>query len=225
MASVLVIEDERKLAKSLERGLRNAGYDVAIAGKGDEGLELALGGEFGCIVLDWMLPGADGLTVISTLRQEGVLTPILLLTARDAVEDRVFGLETGADDYLVKPFAFAELLARVKALLRRGQVDRETILKVGDLELDLLARRVLRRGEIVSMTQREIEVLEYFMRHVNQAVTREMLGRDVWKEPDYVLTNVAEVYVNLLRKKLDTPGDPTLIVTIRGVGYMLKAEP
>jgi DNA-binding response OmpR family regulator len=224
MPHVLVIEDERKLAKSLERGLRNANFDVTVADKGNEGLELAIRHGFDCIILDWMLPGTDGLTVLATLRKEDVLTPVLLLTARDAIEDRVLGLETGADDYLVKPFAFAELLARVKALLRRRQVDRETSLKVGDLELDLLARRLLHRGEAVSMTQREIDVLEYLMRHANQPVTREMLGRDVWKEPDYVLTNVAEVYVNLLRKKLDMPGAPSLIINIRGVGYMLKAE-
>jgi DNA-binding response OmpR family regulator len=146
----------------------------------------------------------------------------LLLTARDAIDDRVLGLESGADDYLVKPFAFAELLARVRALLRRSRPDRETTLHAGDLELDLLGRRVTRQGVEVLLAHREFEVLEYLMRHKNESVTREMLGRDVWKDPNYALTNVIEVYVNLLRKKVEVLGRPPRIVTLRGVGYRLQ---
>jgi DNA-binding response OmpR family regulator len=145
-----------------------------------------------------------------------------VLTARDAVEDRVLGLDSGADDYLVKPFAFAELLARVRALLRRGRPDGETVLRAGDLELDLLRRRAARGGEAVELTQREFEVLEYLVRHKNEPVTREMLGRDVWRDPGYALTNVVEVYVNLLRKKVEVAGRPPRIVTLRGVGYSLR---
>ena len=147
---------------------------------------------------------------------------MLILTARDAIEDRVLGLEQGGDDYLVKPFAFAELVARVRALLRRGPPDRETILRCGDLELDLLDRRVVRGSEEISLRGREFEVLVFLTRHQGQVVTRDMLGRDVWKEPDHDLTNVIDVTVTLLRKKLDRPGQPPLIQTVRGVGYCLR---
>ena len=170
-----------------------------------------------------MLPGRDGLQVLSDLRRSGRTTPVLLLTARDAVEDRVLGLESGADDYLVKPFAFAELLARLRVMLRRGQADRETILRAGDkLELDLLRRRATRNGVEISLTNREFEVLEYLVRHKNDPVTREMLGLDVFKEPGYAYTNVIEVYINLLRKKVEIAGQSPRIVTLRGVGYSLQ---
>jgi two-component system OmpR family response regulator len=169
-----------------------------------------------------MLPGRDGLQILQELRGSGRATPVLLLTARDAIDDRVLGLESGADDYLVKPFAFAELLARVRALLRRGRPDRETTLHAGDLELDLLGRRVTRSGVEILLAHREFEVLEYLVRHKNEPVTREMLGHDVWKDPNYALTNVIEVYVNLLRKKVEVPGRPPRIVTLRGVGYSLQ---
>jgi DNA-binding response OmpR family regulator len=169
-----------------------------------------------------MLPGRLGIEIVGDLRSAGLKLPILLLTARDAVEDRVLGLETGADDYLVKPFALAELLARVKSLLRRGQPEHDTVVRVAGLEMDLVRRRVLRDGVEVGLTPREFEVLEYLARHAGRPVTREMLGRDVWKDPNYALTNVAEVYVNLLRKKLDRADGSSLIATIRGVGYCLK---
>src|SRR5262249_8141794 len=154
-------------------------------------------------ILDWMLPGRDGLQVLADIRHSDRPSPVLLLTARDAIEDRVLGLDSGAEDYLVKPFAFAELLARLRVMLRRGRPDRETVLRAGDLELDLLRRRVSRGGVEVALTHREFDVLEYLVRHKNEAVTREMLGLDVWKEPCYASTNVIEVYINLLRKKVE----------------------
>jgi DNA-binding response OmpR family regulator len=179
------------------------------------------------LVLDLMLPGRPGLEVLAELRHAGQATPVLILTARDAVEDRVAGLDAGADDYLVKPFAFAELLARLRVLLRRGQAERATVLRAEDLEMDLLARRVTRGGVEVSLTQREFEVLEYLLRHRGAIVTREMLGRDVWKEPEHALTNVIDVYITLLRRKIEKPGlgGGLLIHTIRGLGYCLGETP
>jgi two-component system copper resistance phosphate regulon response regulator CusR len=222
VSRILVVEDEAKVRRGLEQGLQAAGFEVVTAATGTEGTRLALAEAFDCLVLDWMLPGREGVTILQDLRSVGRAVPVLLLTARDAIEDRVFGLEVGADDYLVKPFALAELLARVKALLRRGQPERETVLRAAGLEIDLLRRRVTRNEVEVPLTQREFEVLEYLARHKNRAVTREMLGRDVWKDRNYALTNVVEVYVNLLRKKLDLPGRPSVIATVRGVGYSLK---
>lgn len=222
MARILVVEDERKVRRGVEQGLQSAGHEVTTAATGGDGLRLAMAGSFDCLVLDWMLPGVEGLDIVRALRADGRTTPILLLTARDAVEDRVLGLEAGADDYLVKPFALAELLARVMALLRRGQPDRESVLRAAGLEIDLIRRRVTRDGSEVALAQREFEVLEYLARHKGRTVTREMLGRDVWKDANYALTNVVEVYVNLLRKKLDPPGGPSVVSTVRGVGYSLK---
>ena len=176
---------------------------------------------FDCIILDLMLPGRDGLEVLGGLRRQGKKVPVLILTARDAVEDRVVGLDAGADDYLVKPFAFAELLARLRVLLRRGRGERDTVLALDDLEMDLLERRVTRGGAQIELTHREFELLEYLLRHKHTTVTRAMLGRDVWKEEDYALTNVIDVFINALRKKVEQPGKPPLIQTVRGVGYSL----
>jgi DNA-binding response OmpR family regulator len=222
MPSVLVIEDEPKILRSLECCLRSEGYEVVTASTGEEGHRLATAGPFDCLVLDLLLPGKGGLEVLADLRRAGQTTPVLILTARDAVEDRVTGLDVGADDYLVKPFAVAELLARLRALLRRGRAAEETVLRAGDLEVDLLRRRVTRGGVEVSLTQREFEVLTYLLRHKNATVTRAMLGHDVWKEPEHALTNVIEVYITLLRRKLDRPGTRPLIQTVRGVGYRLE---
>src|SRR5207244_8985118 len=172
--------------------------------------------------LDLMLPGKDGIAVLRDLRAAGKTVPVLILTARDEIEDRVIGLEAGADDYLIKPFAFAELLARIRVILRRGQAEHETVLRGAGLEVELLSRRVVRDGAEVSLTLREFEVLAYLLRHKNSTVTRAMLGRDVWKEPEYALTNVIDVYINALRKKLEQPGGRPLIHTLRGVGYSLK---
>lgn len=222
MARVLIVEDERKILRGLERGLGAAGYEVLSASSGEAGYELALREPLDCMVLDLMLPGKDGVAILRDLRAAGKTLPVLILTARDEIEDRVIGLDSGADDYIVKPFAFAELLARIRVILRRGQAERETVLRGAGLEMDLLRRRVVQGGAEISLTLREFEVLEYFLRHKNSTVTRAMLGRDVWKEPEYALTNVIDVYINALRKKLEKPGSRPIIHTLRGVGYSLQ---
>jgi DNA-binding response OmpR family regulator len=219
---VLVVEDERKVLRGLERGLQAEGYEVVTAATGDDGLQKALSQPLDCVVLDLLLPGRDGLEVLAELRRAGKTLPVLLLTARDTIEDRVTGLDAGADDYLVKPFAFAELLARLRVLLRRDRGEREQTLRAADLEADLLERRVTRAGVEISLSQREFEVLVYLIRNKNAVVTREMLGRDVWKEPEHALTNVIDVYINLLRRKLERPGQRPLIHTLRGQGYSLR---
>jgi DNA-binding response OmpR family regulator len=224
MPRLLVVEDERKVREGLRAGLAAEGYEVVTAATGEEGVQKGLAESFDGVVLDRMLPGRDGLAVLAELRRAGKAIPVLLLTARDAVEDRVTGLDAGADDYLVKPFAFPELLARLRVLLR-GRGERETLLRAGDLEVDLLERRAARAGKELALTQREFEVLAYLLRHKNQVVTREMLGREVWKDADHALTNVSDVYINLLRRKLEGPGRPPLIHTLRGLGYCLREGP
>jgi DNA-binding response OmpR family regulator len=224
MPRVLVVEDERKVLRSLERGLQAEGYEVATASTGEAGHGLATTQHFDCLILDVLLPGLDGLHVLKEVRAAGITVPVLILTARDAVEDRVIGLDAGADDYLVKPFAFAELLARLRVLLRRGRAAREPVVRAGDLEMDLLQRRASLGGTQLPLTPREFEVLEYLARHKNTIVTRAMLGRDVWREPDYNLTNVIDVHINALRRKLDRAGKRALIQTVRGVGYCLQEE-
>src|SRR5215470_17006798 len=200
MQRLLIIEDEKKLLAGLQRGLTQEGYEAATAATGEEGFYLATTQSFDAIVLDLMLPRRDGIEVLRDLRGRGLATPVLVLTARDAVDDKVLGLDAGADDYLVKPFAFAELLARLRALLRRNLPAREVVLKAADLEMDLLARRVTRDGEEIDLSNREFELLEYLLRNVNASVTREMIARDVWKEPGGVLTNIIDVYIKTLRK-------------------------
>ncbi len=222
MACLLVIEDERKVLRGLQRGLSDEGYEVVGASAGDTGYQLALARPFDCIILDLLLPGKTGIQVLTDLRQSGHTVPVIILTARDAVEDRVVGLDAGADDYLVKPFAFAELLARLRVLLRRGPGLSETILRADDLEMNLLGRKVIRAGKEIPLTFRESELLEYLLRHKNTIVTRDMLGRDVWKEPGHALTNVIDVFITYLRRKIEKPGSPCLIHTIRGVGYSLR---
>jgi DNA-binding response OmpR family regulator len=224
VARILVVEDERKVLRSLERGLLAEGYDVVAAATGEEGFQQATTHPFDCVVLDLLLPGRDGLQVLGDLRQQGNKVPVLILTARDAVEDRVIGLDAGADDYLVKPFAFGELLARLRVLLRRERAGAETLLRADDLEVDLLNRRASRAGRELPLTLREFEVLAYLVRHKNQIVTRDMLGREVWKEPNYALTNVIDVYITLLRRKLEKSGQRPIIHTFRGVGYSLREE-
>jgi DNA-binding response OmpR family regulator len=219
---ILIVEDECKILRGLERGLKAKGYEVLSATTGEGGYELALRESLDCMVLDLMLPGMDGIELLRDFRAAGKTLPVLILTARDEIEDRVIGLEAGADDYLIKPFAFAELLARIRVILRRGQAERETVLRGAGLEMDLLRRRVIRNGAEVSLSLREFDVLAYLLRHKNSTVTRAMLGRDVWKEPEYALTNVIDVYINALRKKLEQPGGHPLIHTLRGVGYSLK---
>ena len=225
MARVLVVEDQKRHLDSLRRGLESEGYEVATACTGEDGLALATGGEIDAIVLDLMLPGRDGLSIVRELRSSGFAKPILILTARDAVEDRVQGLNEGADDYLVKPFAFAEFLARLHALLRANFSGRELVLRAGDLEMDLLNRRVTRTGAELELTGREYELLEYLLRHKNKVVTRDMIALDVWKEKTGAMTRIIDVYINALRKKVDRIGRPALIQTVRGVGYALRESP
>lgn len=222
---VLVIEDQKKLLNSLRKGLEHEGYEVVAAGTGEDGYYAATTQEIDALVLDLMLPGRDGLEVLHDLRTHGFTRPVLILTARDSVQDRVSGLDGGADDYLVKPFAFAELLARLRALLRREVAGREFMLRADDLEMDLIARRVVRGGEEIELSLREFRLLEYFVRHANAVVTRDMLARDVWNEPQGVLTNVIDVYVGLLRKKVERRDARQLIHTVRGVGYVLRDSP
>jgi two-component system copper resistance phosphate regulon response regulator CusR len=222
MARILVVEDQKKLAASLKRGLEEEGFEAVTSATGEEGYYLATTDPPDALVLDVMLPGRDGFRVLRDLRARGFSRPVLMLTARDAVEDRVAGLDGGADDYLVKPFAFAELVARLRALLRRNLGDRELLLRADDLEADLVARRVVRDGTEVELSQREFELLAYLLRHKNATVSRDMLARDVWKEPGGLMTNVIDVCVNSLRKKVERPGHRQLVHTVRGVGYALR---
>jgi two-component system copper resistance phosphate regulon response regulator CusR len=223
---ILVVEDEEKVARALQEGLEAEHYDVVLARTGEDGFFRASAEAFDVVVLDLMLPGRDGLQILATMRQRGLQTPVLVLTARDAVEDRVLGLDTGADDYLVKPFAFPELLARVRALLRRGRPDQVLRLKVGDLEMDLVTRRVVRGQTTLDLTAREFELLEYLLRHQRQLVSREMLAREVWRETARAtpIDNVIDVHIGRLRKKVDPDGARRLIHTVRGVGFVLREE-
>lgn len=222
MQRLLVVEDEAKLLKSLERGLVEQGYEVATAATGEEAYYVATTQAFDAIVLDVMLPRRSGIQVLQDLRSSGFAAPVLILTARDAIEDKVRGLDAGADDYVVKPFAFAELVARLRALLRRNSIARQLMFKADDLELDVVGRRVVRAGEEIELSAREFDLLEYLLRHANSAVTREMIARDIWKESAGVLTNVIDVYIRSLRKKVERPELRQLIHTIRGVGYVLR---
>ena len=221
---ILVIEDEAKVARALQAGLQEERYEVVVAASGEEGFFLVSSEGFDLIVLDLMLPGRDGLEILTTLRRRGMRAPVLVLTAKDAVEDRVAGLDGGADDYLVKPFAFAELLARIRALLRRGRADHELWLVIADLEMDVVARRVTRGGQLVNLTAREFALLEYLLRHRDQVVSREMLARDVWQEPSRAtpLDNVIDVHIARLRRKVDQEAALRLIHTIRGVGFVVR---
>jgi DNA-binding response OmpR family regulator len=221
---ILIVEDEMKVANALKQGLEGERYDVAVATTGEEAFFQVSTAKFDLILLDWMLPGRDGIQVLTTIRERGLETPVLLLTARDALEDRVHGLNSGADDYLVKPFAFAELLARIRALLRRGRTKETLRLSVGDLEMDLVSRKVVRGGQNVELTVREFELLEYLMRHENQVVPRDTLARDVWKEPTRgtPLNNVIDVHIARLRRKVDAEQATKLIHTVRGIGFMLR---
>jgi DNA-binding response OmpR family regulator len=224
MARVLVVEDQTRHLDSLRRGLEAEGYEVITASTGEEGLARATGEVIDAIVLDLMLPGRDGMSILRELRSRSFAKPILILTARDAVEDRIEGLNEGADDYLVKPFSFAEFLARLRALLRRDLWGRELVLRAGNLEMDLLSRRVTRCGAELELTGREYELLEYLLRHKNEVVTRDMIALDVWKEPTGTMTRIIDVYINALRKKVDRIGPTALIQTVRGVGYALRED-
>jgi DNA-binding response OmpR family regulator len=221
-----VIEDERKLGNALQEGLEAEQYQVSLAHTGEEGFYLAQAENFDVVVLDVMLPGRSGLEILATMRARGSRTPVLLLTARDAVEDRVRGLDTGADDYLVKPFAFPELLARIRALGRRGVPETSPKLQVADLQMDVVARSVRRNGQALELTVREFELLEYLVRHQGHVVSREMLTREVWKEAGRhtPLDNVIDVHVARLRRKVDDLFEQKLVHTVRGVGFVVREE-
>lgn len=221
---LLVVEDEHKVANALREGLEGEGYEVVVEHTGEDAFYRLNTERFDLILLDLMLPGRDGLQILITLRQRGVKTPVLVLTARDTLEDRVIGLNSGADDYLVKPFAFAEVVARIRALLRRGRVAEARRLAAGDLEMDLVSRKVTRGGRTVELTAREFELLEYLLRHEDQVVSRETLGRDVWRETarSTTLDNVIDVHIARLRRKVDVDWPVKLIHTIRGIGFVLR---
>lgn len=221
---ILVIEDESKVAQAIRKGLESEGYEVTLAANGEEGYFLATTRAFDLILLDLLLPGRSGLEILTALRKQKCQTPVLILTARDAVEDRVEGLDTGADDYVVKPFAFPELLARIRALTRRGRPEQALRLRLADLEIDCVTRKVRRGKQEIDLTAKEFDLLEYLLRHQGHVVSREMLARDVWKVTSRAtpLDNVIDVHIARLRQKVDMPFKKKLLKTIRGMGFVLK---
>jgi|SRR5208283_1073076 two-component system copper resistance phosphate regulon response regulator CusR len=223
---LLIVEDDAKTADALKTGLEKEAFTVAVARTGEDGFFLLNTESFDAVVLDWMLPGRAGIDVLKTLRARGIKTPILFLTARDAVDDRVLALQTGADDYLVKPFAFPELVARLHSLLRRATAAEPLKKALADLIMDLETRRVWRAGKIIELTPREFNLLAYLMRQPGQVVTREMLAKEVWAETNRVtpLDNVIDVHIAHLRKKLDDGHAIKLVHTVRGVGFVLREE-
>ena len=219
---VLIVEDEKKVAAFIKKGLEEETYAVDVAYNGEDGLHMGLENQYDLIILDLMLPIINGLEVLSRLRKNKTDTPILLLTAKDSVEDKVTGLNTGADDYLTKPFAFSELLARIRVLLRRGKAETKTVLQIKGLSLDLVSHKVKRNDEEIELTGKEYSLLEYFMRNQGKVLTRTMIAEHVWDYNFDTFTNVIDVYVNHLRKKIDKGYPEKLLHTLRGVGYIMK---
>ena len=220
---ILVIEDEKKIADFIRRGLKEEGYATDVAYDGENGYFLAKTNDYDLILLDLMLPKIDGVTVCKRLKEERVASPIIMLTAKDTTREKVAGLDSGADDYLTKPFAFEELLARIRAVLRKRESKELTKLKVDDLELDLITHRVTRAGKEIELTAKEYALLEYLMRNAGTVVTRTMISEHVWDIDFDTFTNVIDVYINYLRNKIDSNFKKKLIQTIRGRGYILKA--
>lgn len=219
---ILLVEDEKRMASFIKRGLTEQRYTVDVAHDGDNGLFLAEVNPYDLIILDVMLPGTDGISICRELRKKNIEVPILMLTAKDDVRDKIFGLDSGADDYLTKPFAFDEFLARVRVLLRRQRVNKTTTLKVADLEMDQLTHKVTRGGKEIELTATEYSLLEYLMLNANQVVTRTMISEHVWDQDFDSFSNVINVYVNYVRKKVDTGFSKKLIQSVRGTGYILK---
>ena len=219
---ILVVEDEKKVASFIKKGLEEEHYAVDTAPDGEKGLYLAEVNTYDLIVLDLMLPKINGLELLRKVRQNGNNVPILVLTAKDSVDDIVKGLDAGCDDYLTKPFAFSELLARLRALLRRERAEKEPVLKVGDLTLAVTTHKVMRGEKEIELTSKEYALLEYFMRNPDRVLTRTMISEHVWDYHFDSMTNVIDVYVNYLRKKIDKDFEPKLIHTMRGIGYMMK---
>lgn len=221
---ILVVEDERKVASFIKRGLEEERYIVETASDGEEGLRLAMENEFDALVLDVMLPKLDGYSIVKALREEGRSTPILMLTARGTMEDRVQGLDLGADDYLAKPFHFEELAARLRSILRRSSTDKTTRLQVGDLELDLVTHFAYREGKEIELTTKEYALLEYLLRNRGRILSRSMIMQHVWKHNFDPESNIIDVYIKRLRQKIERPDQPQIILSIRGVGYRVKEE-
>ncbi|MBJ6726826.1 response regulator transcription factor [Geomesophilobacter sediminis] len=223
---ILVIEDEPKVAQALKQGLESERYQVSVAVSGEEGFFQLNAGVFDLVLLDLMLPGRDGLEILTTIRKRGIDTPVLILTARDSVDDRVLGLDSGADDYLVKPFAFPELLARIRLILRREKKEQVLKLALADLEVDLVTRKAVRAGMEIELTTREFELLDYLLRNQGSIVSREMLSRNVWqvKDRSTPLDNVIDVHIARLRRKVDGPFAVKLVKTVRGLGFMMNEE-
>jgi DNA-binding response OmpR family regulator len=223
---ILVVEDEHKLAGVLKRGLEEHGYAVDVAYDGEDGLAFATAAQYDLVVLDIMLPKLDGFSVCTQLRAQNMHVPVLMLTARDAVDDRVNGLDSGADDYLTKPFAFREFVARVRALLRRdARAAKDPILRVADLQIDTVSHDVRRAGKLVELTTKEYAILEYFARNPNRVLTRTQIAEHVWDFDFVSMSNVIDVYIGYLRRKLGDDTEPRLLRTIRGTGYQLRVSP
>jgi DNA-binding response OmpR family regulator len=219
---ILLVEDDARIAAFVEQGLTESGYSVVVRGDGEDGFLDARFNPYDLLVLDLLLPTMDGFEVTQRLRKEGISTPILMLTARDTEQDKIHGLDAGADDYLTKPFGFGELLARVRALLRRESLTRASLMRVADLEVDTASRHVRRAGRDIELSAREYALLEYLVYHAGQVLTRSQVREHVWGDTE-VWSNVTDVYVGYLRQKIDTPFNPQLIHTVRGVGYTLRA--
>ena len=221
---ILIVEDEKKVAKFIQQGLEEEHYTVDVANDGHQGEVLASTEEYDLIILDLLLPKKDGITVMKELRSKLIQTPVLVLTAKSSTENKVEGLDSGADDYLTKPFSFSELLARVRSLIRRGGADKSILLKVSDLQLDTVTHKARRGDKLIELTAREYALLEYFMRNVNRVLTRTILSEHIWNYNFDTGTNVIDVYINHLRSKIDDGFLKKLLHTVRGVGYVLKDE-